>query len=187
MDQKRNWVEIVKMARPTMPPNELEPSTRSTIAVVRNQRMLLPAWFARLAGVALVVIASTASAAGTATAAGTSTARTSTATGSAGTAVGFGTRLVDIQCAAAEFFSVQRCNGFLGFAGIRHFDKCKSPRTAGVTIGDQADLIDFAVRLKQGTQFRFRGAVREVANKKLLHGFPFPGEPTQDVRFSSAG
>jgi hypothetical protein len=170
-----------------MPPNELEPSTRSTIAVVRNQRMLLPAWFARLAGVALVVIASTASAAGTATAAGTSTARTSTATGSAGTAVGFGTRLVDIQCAAAEFFSVQRCNGFLGFAGIRHFDKCKSPRTAGVTIGDQADLIDFAVRLKQRAQFRFRGAVREVANKKLLHGFPFPGEPTQDVRFSSAG
>jgi hypothetical protein len=169
-----------------MPPNELEASTLSTIAVVRNQRMLLPAWFARLAGVALVVIAST-TAAGTATAAGTSTARTSTATGSAGTAVGFGTRLVDIQCAAAEFFAVQRCNGFLGFAGIRHFDKCKSPRTASVTIGDQADLIDFAVRLKQRAQFRFRGTVREVANKKLLHGFPFPGVPTQDVRFSSAG
>jgi hypothetical protein len=127
---------------------------------------------------ALVVVASTA-AARTPT-----TSRTSTATRpSAGTAIGLGAGLVDIQYATAEFFSVQGCNGFLGFGGIRHFDERKSSRTAGVTIGDQTDLIDFAVGLKQRAQFRFRGAVREVANKKLLHGFPFSGEPTQDGRF----
>jgi len=124
-----------------------------------------------LAGVALVVVASTAAAARTsATAAGTS----SSAAGSAGTAIGFGTGFVDIQCAAAEFFAVQSRDGFFGFGGIGHFYEGKSARASGVTISDQTDLIDFAMRLKQGAQFRFRGAVREIANKKLLHGFPFP-------------
>jgi hypothetical protein len=133
--------------------------------------MPLPAWFARLAGVALVVVASTAATARTSTTAGTSAA----AAGPAGTAaVGLGTGFIDIQCAAAEFFAVQGCDGFLGFAGIGHFYEGKSARASGVTVGDQADLIDFAMGLKQGPQFRFRGAVREIANKKLLHGFPFP-------------
>jgi hypothetical protein len=119
---------------------------------------------------ALVVVASTAATAGTpATAARTAAA----AAGSAGTAIGFGAGFVDIQGASAEFFAVQGCDGFLGFAGIGHFYKGKAARAPGVTVRDQADLIDFAVRFKQGTQFRFGGAVREVANKKLLHGFPF--------------
>jgi len=121
--------------------------------------------------VALVVVASTAATAGTsATAAGTAAA----AAGSAGSAVSLGTRFVDIQCAAAEFFAVQSGNGFLGFAGIGHFYEGKSAGASGVTISDQTDLIDLAMRLKQGAQFRFGGAVREIANKKLLHGFPFP-------------
>jgi hypothetical protein len=119
---------------------------------------------------ALIVVASPASAARTsATSAGTPAAA-----GSAGTAVGLGTRFVDIQCAPAKVFPVQGGDGFFSFHGIGHLHECKSSGTSGVTVGDQADLIDFAVGLKQGPQFRFRGAVREVANKKLLHGFPFP-------------
>jgi hypothetical protein len=117
---------------------------------------------------ALVVVASTAAATRTST-----TARTSAAAGSARTAVGLGTRLVNIQRASAKLFPIQSGNGFLGFAGIGHFNKCESSGTAGVTVGDQAHLIDFAMGFKQGAQFRFRGTVREVANKKLLHGFPF--------------
>jgi hypothetical protein len=112
---------------------------------------------------ALVVVASA-----------TATARTSTtaAAGSAGTAaIGLGARFVDVQCATAELFSIQSRDGFLGFGD---FYECKSARASGVTVGDQADLIDFAMRLKQGPQFRFGGAVREVANKKFLHEFPFP-------------
>jgi hypothetical protein len=121
--------------------------------------------------VALVVVASTAATARTsATTAGTPAA----AAGSAGTAVGLRTRLVDIQCAAAKLFPIQGGDGFFSFRGIGHLYKCKSSGTSGVTIGDQADLIDFAMGLKQGPQFRFGGAVREIANKKLLHGFPFP-------------
>jgi hypothetical protein len=119
--------------------------------------------------VALIIVASTATTARPSTAAGTST----TAGTSAGTAVGLGTRLIDIQRAAAKLFAIQSCDGFLGFRSIGHFDKCKSSGPSSVTIGDQADLIDFAMRLKQRAQFRFRGAVGEIANKKLLHGFPF--------------
>jgi hypothetical protein len=119
---------------------------------------------------ALVVVASTA-----ATARTSATARTpSAAAGSAGTTIGLGTGFVDVQGAAAELFAVQSRDSFLGFGGIGHFYKGESARASGVTVGDQADLIDFAMRFKQGPQFRFRGAVREIANKQFLHGFPFP-------------
>jgi hypothetical protein len=119
---------------------------------------------------ALVIVASTAATAGTTA---TTSGAAASAAGSAGTAIGFGTGLVDIQRTSAEFFAVQGCDGFLGFAGIGHLYEGESARASGVTVRDQTDLIDFAVRFKQGSQFRFGGAVREVANKKLLHGFPF--------------
>jgi hypothetical protein len=120
---------------------------------------------------ALVVVASTAA---TARASTTTAGTPAAAAGSARTAIGFGTCLVDVQRAAAKLFPIQGGNGFFSLRGIGHFYECESSGTSGVTIGDQADLIDFAMGLKQGPQFRFRGAVREIANKKLLHGFPFP-------------
>jgi hypothetical protein len=121
---------------------------------------------------ALVVVASTTTAArpSPASTSGTPT----TATGSAGTAIGLRSRLVDIQCASTQLFSIQSRDGFFGFRGVGHFYKRESSRASGVAVGDQADLINFAVRFEQGSQLCFRGAVREVANKKLLHGFPFP-------------
>jgi hypothetical protein len=122
--------------------------------------------------VALIVVASTPAATGTSTTTTTAGAPT-TAARSAGAALGLGAGFVDIQGASAKIFPVQSRDGFFGFRGIGHFYKCKSPGTSSVAVGDQADLIDFAVRFKQRSQFSFRGAVREVANKKLLHGFPF--------------
>jgi hypothetical protein len=135
----------------------------------------LPAGFARLAGMALIIVATTATAAGTSTAAARSstTAGSPTAGPSAGTSIGLGTSLVNIQSAAADLFPVQRRYGFFGFAGIGHFYECESSGTPSVTIRDYADLVNFAMGFKQGPQFRFGGAVREIANKKLLHGFPF--------------
>jgi hypothetical protein len=118
----------------------------------------------------LVIVASAATPRASATAA----SGTPAATGSARTPLGLGTRFVDIQSAPSELFPIQRGNGFLGFRGISHFDKCKSSRTSGVAVRDQADLVDFAVGFKQGPQLCVGGAVREVANKKFLHGFPFP-------------
>jgi hypothetical protein len=135
----------------------------------------LPARFARLSRMTLIVVAPTTATARTSTTSGTSTASGApTAARSTGTAaIGLRTSFVDIQRTATKLFPVQCRNGFLGFAGIWHFYECKSSGTASVTIRDHADLIDFAMRLKQGPQFRFRGAVREIANKKLLHGCPF--------------
>jgi hypothetical protein len=128
---------------------------------------------------ALVVVPSTAATARTSTAAGTPT----TAARSAGTAISLRASLIDIQCAAAKLFPVQSRDGFLSLARVGHFHERKSARAPGVTVGDQADLIDFAMRLKQRPQFRFRGAVREVPNKKFLHEFPFPVSQRKDVRF----
>jgi hypothetical protein len=133
--------------------------------------MLLPARFARLASVALIVVASAATTAGTSTTAASGTS--AAATWSAGTTLGLGTGLVDIQRAPAEVLAIQSCDGFFGFRGVGHFYKRKPSGASGVTVGDQADLIDLTVGFKQGAQLGFRGAVREVANKKLLHGFPF--------------
>jgi hypothetical protein len=116
---------------------------------------------------ALIVVASTTATAGTST-------TPAAAAGSARTALGFGTGFVDIQCASAEVFPVQSGDGFFGFGGVGHFYKRKSSGASRITVGDQADLIDFAVGFKQGSQLCFGGAMREVANKKLLHGFPFP-------------
>jgi hypothetical protein len=100
--------------------------------------------------VALVIVAPTAATAGTSA----STAGTPAASaGSAGTAIGLGTCLVDIQRASAKLFPIQGGDGFLGFGGVGHFYECKSSGTSGVTISDQADLIDFAMGLKQGPQF----------------------------------
>jgi hypothetical protein len=126
---------------------------------------------------ALIVVASTTAAARTPAPARTSTtsAGTSATTArSAGAALGLGARLVDVQCASAKFFPVQSRDGFLSLRRVGYLDKGKSARAAGVTIGDEADLIDFAVGFKQGSQLCFRGAVGEIAYKKLLHGFPFP-------------
>jgi hypothetical protein len=119
---------------------------------------------------ALIVVASTTTA-GAATASGTSAA----AARSAGTAtIGFGTRFVDIQGAAAKLFPIQSRDGLLGFGRVGHFYERKSAGASSVPIGHYADLVDFAVGFKQGAELGFGGAVREVANKKLLHGFPFP-------------
>jgi hypothetical protein len=111
----------------------------------------LPAWFARLAGMPLIVVTSAAATRTPASARTATTAGTPAAAGSARTAaIGLGTRFVNVQCPSAELFPVEGSNGFLGLGGVGHFYKCKSSRTTRVTISDHADLIDLAMRLKQG-------------------------------------
>src|SRR5712692_3338736 len=119
-----------------------------------DSRGRLPARFARLTRMAAVVVASPATGALAAWAAA---------------ALCFRPRLVHVQGAPAQLFAVERRNGFLSFSGIRHFDECKSSRTAGVAIGHNANLLDCAMRFEQGPQLCFAGTVRDVANKKLLH------------------
>jgi hypothetical protein len=133
--------------------------------------------------VTLIIVASTTTAARTSTTTGTSataatrssattTARTSAATETT-TAFSLGTRFVNVQRAATEIFSVQGRDRFFSFGGIGHFDESESARTPGVTVSDNAHLVDLSVRFKQRTQLGFSCAVGDIADKKLLHTFPF--------------
>jgi hypothetical protein len=141
---------------------------------------ILPAWLPRLARVTLIVVTSTPAArrAPTATGAPATAART-TATAArpsateTSTALGLGTRLIDIQCTTAKFFSVQCRNRLLGFGSVGHFDESKSARPPGIPVSDDTYLIDFSVGLKQRAQLGFGCAVGDVANEKLLHGVSF--------------
>jgi hypothetical protein len=82
-------------------------------------------------------------------------------------------RLIDLKVAASKFGSVQRRNGFVGFRRIGHLDKGETAGAAGFTIGNNAYAFDGAVRFKHAAQFRFGGAVRQIANIQILHDLPF--------------
>lgn len=120
----------------------------------------LPAGFAGLARMTAKVIPSAAT---------TTATRTAAAAGTAAAAFGFWTGFIDVQSASAKFFSVQGRDGLFGFARVGHFNKCKASRATGIAVGYYADLLDRAMRRKQRSQFRFRGAVGNVADKKLFH------------------
>src|ERR1700716_3392640 len=85
---------------------------RLTVTAYDCEHQALPARFAWLAGVTLIVIASTT--AGAATAARTSTAEA--------TFIGLGASFIDVQSASAKFLTVQRGNCLFGFGGVGHFD-----------------------------------------------------------------
>jgi hypothetical protein len=95
----------------------------------------------------MIVIA--ASAPGPLAATGTLPAAAPAKTLATARAIGLRLCLIDLECAAAEFGSVQRRNRLLGFSGISHFDKGESPRPAGFTVGDHADSFHRSVRLEQ--------------------------------------
>jgi hypothetical protein len=112
----------------------------------------------------LIVIASTTPTAGTTTAAWTSTTEAAF--------VCLGAGFIDVQSAAAKFSTVQCGNCFFSFAGVGHFDESESSRATGIAFGNDAYLLDSAVRFKQRPQLCLSGAVRDVAHKKLLHTLP---------------
>lgn len=107
----------------------------------------LPAWFAGLSGVAAVVVPAAASAA--------ATKALSTVPGPFGLRLG----LVDLQGPSAELSSVQRRDGLVGFAGVRHFHKCEAARATGFAVSDEVDLFHRSVFLEDVAQFGFGGAV----------------------------
>jgi hypothetical protein len=121
----------------------------------------------------LIIVTPTATRAAPTTGASTTPRTATAASGSPATkasaALGLRTRLINIQCAPAEFLAIEGRDGFLSFGGVRHLDEGKSARTARVSVSDNADLIQFSVWLKQRPQLGFGGAMGDVANKKLLH------------------
>jgi hypothetical protein len=110
--------------------------------------------------VALVIIATAATAATFASAAAGASATTTAAeaasatTAKASTSAAAGTvrlRLgfVDLQSASLEFGAVQRSDGFFGLAGVGHFNERKTAGPAGFAVGDQADLFNASVGFEE--------------------------------------
>jgi hypothetical protein len=100
----------------------------------------------------------------------TSTAATgSAAKGPTATAFGLRTRFVHVQSAAAELSSVQSGYRALRLAFIRHFNESEASRSACIAIGFDADPLNLAVSLKEGTHALFGGAEVEVPYKDIFH------------------
>jgi hypothetical protein len=125
----------------------------------------LPARFARLACMTLVVVA-TATAT---TAAASTTASSAKTLAAAFRAIGFWFGLIDSQGPATEVGPVQCGNGIRSLSGIRHFDESEAARAPGLTVGDQCDLLHRAMRFEHVAEFGFGRAVRQVANVQIFH------------------
>jgi hypothetical protein len=81
----------------------------------------------------------------------------------------FRTSFVDLQRPAAYFFSVQGCDRLFRFVRVRHLHEGETARPSSLPVSHYAHSFNSSVRLKQGPEFRFRGAVREIAYKQVLH------------------
>jgi hypothetical protein len=79
-----------------------------------------------------------------------------------------GTRLVDVQSAAAELGAIQGGNGFVSLLGVGHLHKSEPARTAGVPVGHDADAVYLSVYLEHLAQFFFRSVEVEVPNENVL-------------------
>src|ERR1700683_980341 len=96
----------------------------------------LPAGFAGLARVPLIIVA---------TAASPATEALSAATRSVGLWFGF----VDLQRAAANFGSIQRRDRLVGLRRIGHLNKGEAAGASGFAVRDNAAALDCAMRFKQ--------------------------------------
>jgi hypothetical protein len=80
-----------------------------------------------------------------------------------------GARFVDVQGPPPQFLTIEGCNGFVGFTGIRHLHKSESTGAAGIPVRNHTHLVDLSMGLEECSQFRFGGAVWDIAYEKLLH------------------
>jgi hypothetical protein len=84
-------------------------------------------------------------------------------------AVGLGLSLVDLQRTPAEVSAVQRGNGFVGLAGVGHFNEGEAAGASGLAVGDDTDFFNRSVRFENASQFGLGSAVGEIADVNILH------------------
>jgi hypothetical protein len=125
----------------------------------------LPAWFARLACMPLIVVATSSTASPTPTAKVLSTTTAPTASW----AVRLRLRLVNLQRAAAQFRSIQSRDCFVSLGGIGHFHETEASGSARLPVGHNADFFHRTVRLENRSQFRLGCAVGQITYVKILH------------------
>jgi hypothetical protein len=108
----------------------------------------LPAGLARLTRMTLIIVA---------TAPASTTKPFSTT--SAAWRVGFRLGLIDLQRPPTHLSAIQRRDCLVGLRWIGHFHKSEASSAAGLTIRNNADPLDGAMRFESAAQFGFGGAV----------------------------
>jgi hypothetical protein len=98
---------------------------------------------------------------------------TAAAVSSPCTTGGLWTGFIHIQCPAVHIRSVQGCDGLVGFAGIAHFDKCKTSCLPRVTICNNVHSVNTAVGFKKRTNLLFASLETEVSYKDIFHLYFF--------------
>jgi hypothetical protein len=128
----------------------------------------LPARFARLACVSLIIVpASSATAATATTAAAKSLPATASTT--APRTVCLWLRLIDLQSASTKLRSVQCRDCFISFSGIRHFHKSESASASRFAVGHDAYFFHRAVCFKHRPQLGLGCAVGQITYIQILH------------------
>jgi hypothetical protein len=99
--------------------------------------------------------------------AATATTASATFSASAGT-FRTGTRLVDVQFAAAYLAAVQRGDSLFSVFSVSHLHEAKPSGAASVPIRHDTDSVHLPIRLKKLTQFFFGRIEVEISNKDVL-------------------
>jgi len=83
-------------------------------------------------------------------------------------AVGLRLGFVHLQRATVHLVAIEALDG-AGGVRIRHLDEAEAARTTGVTVVDQGDGLDGAVRREQRADGGLVGRERKVSNVDLAH------------------
>lgn len=110
-------------------------------------------------------IATTAEAAGTG-----ATASAAAEAAAATSALRTGTGDIDVQGTAIQISAVQSGDGVISLLIVGHFDEAEAPRTASVTVGQNAYTVHGSERFERIAEIVFSDAERKVANKDILQG-----------------
>src|SRR5262249_32041337 len=76
-------------------------------------------------------------------------------------------RFVDGEGTASDLRAVEGVNGTLRRGAVRHLDKAKTSRAAGLAVGHNSDALDRAIRLKELAEVLLRRGKRQVAHKDI--------------------
>lgn len=144
----------------------------------------LPAAAVSTAAAATAAVATaTTAAAAIATATTTAAAAVATAATAAAGTIALGPGFIDAELAAANFLAVDFANGVAAGVVVTHFDEAEAARAAGLAIGDQGDVRDFAVLREQVTHFVFGRIKAQIANVDLHVSIQIPeGGAERDPR-----
>ncbi len=134
-----------------------EPQSRNPASALRSNSKLSPAASSSAATAAAATVSAAISASASAIA--------SAAPG----VLGFGPRLVHVECASAYLRTVQCSDGLVSVLITGHFHKAEPARPSGIAVRHDAHPVHLPERFEHLPQFIFRCVKAQVPHKNILH------------------